>query len=329
MLCPKTHPGRRENVCSSYQYFCSTATYTMPCMCEMAQKCIYINKLSLTSNQLPRALARLSSCPALSPAAPVGFTPLPWLGAAAGGSRRFERGETGKLSPLCLPRHGRDTGNGGGGTCVGRSKAEHVSSPETLDCSHSTHPAGDAVPGTCPACCPHLAWWDAVPRPGTGGSSGRRVTASPAVLSQNLERHTHRSSSPCFQHSWGGVSLFFFFFPFGPWSEEPSAGLAITQLCHDICDGPCPHSCDRPREPAVSGDSCSSGHADTVASGRRCRSGSQRGQEPRSGQWQAWERSAATPYARQTLKGKANWVYLAKLLNKWAPVSWRKKGEMS
>lgn len=67
LCCALKHTQRGENVCNSYQYFCSTATYTMPCMCKMVQKCIYTNKRSLTSNQLPTALVRLSSCPALSP----------------------------------------------------------------------------------------------------------------------------------------------------------------------------------------------------------------------------------------------------------------------
>lgn len=58
---------------------------------------------------------------------------------------------------------------------------------------------------------------------------------------------------------------------------------------------------------AVRGDSSSLGHADVVAPGWCCKSES----PPLvgavlPGQWQAWELYAATPYARQTLKGKAN-----------------------
>lgn len=69
-------------------------------------------------------------------------------------------------------------------------------------------------------------------------------------------------------------------------------------------------------------------HADTLAAGWCRRMNRCLCQEWCCGQWHAWGLYAATPYATQTLKGKANWVYLTKLLSKSAPFSWGKKRGM-
>lgn len=196
---------------------------TLCCACAKWSKNEYIP--TKVSNQQPvtYSLSQIQSrlsCPfSPVPAAPAASVGLHTLGLAWSGSNGimpfWEGGNSRKLSPLHPPHHGRDTGNGGEDLCVGRRKAEHWSSSETLDCFYSTHPPGDPMSGTYPACSPHLAWWAALPHPGTSASTEWCVAASRSVLSQNLERCKHRSASPCFQcsYEWRSLgSLFFFFF---------------------------------------------------------------------------------------------------------------------
>lgn len=222
MLCTETHSESGENICSSYRLIFLQHVYLRHAvhMQNGPKMSIY---QQIISNQQPvtYSLSQIQSrlaCPfspvLALPAAPAGLHSLALAWSGSNGIMPFwEGGNSRKLSPLHPPHHGRDIGNGGGDTCAGRRKEEHGSSSETLNWFYSTHPFGDPMPGTYPACSPHLAWQAALPRPGMSASMGWCITASLAVLRQNLERCKHRSASPCFQHSyeWRSFGYLFFF----------------------------------------------------------------------------------------------------------------------
>lgn len=108
MLCPETHSESREDICSSYQLtFLQHVYLRYAVRVQNGPKTSIYQQRSLTSNQLPTALAKFSpDCPAPSALSRLPlrllwvFTPLVWLGVAAMGSCPFEKGE---ILGSCLP----------------------------------------------------------------------------------------------------------------------------------------------------------------------------------------------------------------------------------
>lgn len=98
MLCPETHSkgGERLQFLSIFLQH----SYLHHAVHVQNGPKMHIYQQTISNKQpVTYSLSQIVQLSSPVPTAPVGFIPLPWLGAAAGGSRLFERGKLGH----CLP----------------------------------------------------------------------------------------------------------------------------------------------------------------------------------------------------------------------------------